>query len=321
MLIKSNSPIGFMPTLSSEESEKIEKALLRFIDELSNIKEVISKDELKDHLLRIIRTEFEGISETKLHEIYDLALERKPSMQVMVSLEATHISMIRELMKEISGIKRMLEAEKEQRIKSEEQRIKSEEQRIKSEEERQRWESEATQLKTTVVELIYGICISDVIKHLQDRLAEFCKAKGNTLKIPSSLVCKSPEADKQWAIIYNKRNLLKAQADLQDFLDNDVDSIQGTYQLLLLDILNSYCQQESIVLSEAIIYALLLKKERNVDLHIKLDGTEKDAFDIFKKLRNRTLENYAKVLGTEEYKVNTLNELWAIGKKLDLYNR
>ena len=303
-----------MSTLSAEELEKIDKALLVFVEELSNIKKVHSEDELKSHLLKIIKMEFEGISDTKLQEIYDTALEREPSMQVLVSLEKTHMSSTRILLRKINNIENMLLAEKEERKKCEQERKKCEQ-------ESKQWEKEANSLKLTVQDLIYGICISDVIKHLPDKLAEFYKGNSQTFKIPKSLVTKSTEADQQWRILYSKKNLSMVKICLQEFIVGDGEEyLFGEYQLLLLQVLNAYCLKEGIVFSQVLIDALLLKKERNTDLHIKLDGTEKDAVDILNRFNNRALKIEVKLLTNDEDKLNTLNELWAIGKKLDLYN-
>eukprot|EP00835_Amoeboradix_gromovi_P004933 NODE_421_length_8910_cov_0.283623.p3 type:complete len:305 gc:universal NODE_421_length_8910_cov_0.283623:1010-96(-) len=304
-----------MPTLSSQELEKIDKALLVFVEELSDIKEVQSKDELKNNLLRVIKMEFEGISEEKLQEIYDLALEKEPSMQVLVSLESANMSSVRVLMREIRDIKTLLETEKQERMKCEQERMKCEQ-------ESKEWEKKANLLKITIEDLIYGICISDMIKHLPDRLAEFYKGNCHMFDIPKSLLSKSKEADIQWGILYSKKNLSKAKTDAEEFINEiDVESIKGTYPLLILEVLNAYCSKEGIVFSQVLIDALLIKKEINIDLHIKLNGTEKDAVDILNRLNNRALKFEATLLKNDEEKINTLNELWLIGKKLDLYNK
>eukprot|EP00835_Amoeboradix_gromovi_P004184 NODE_311_length_11244_cov_0.423419.p5 type:complete len:211 gc:universal NODE_311_length_11244_cov_0.423419:10211-10843(+) len=166
----------------------------------------------KVHLLRVINTKFECISESKLQDIYDIALESESSMQVLVSLATINISSARILTRETRGIKTLLETEKEQRIK---------------------WEQECKKLNIILTYLIYGVCVNDVIKHLPDKLAEFYKVNSHIFNVPSSLVSKSPQADNQWSILYSKKNLKKAQTDLQDFIDGDVDSIKGTYNLLL----------------------------------------------------------------------------------------
>ena len=63
------------------------------------------------------------------------------------------------------------------------------------------------------------------------------------------------------------------------------------------------------------------KENKNVDLHIKLIWNEKDAVGILNKLENATLRNIAMLIVEDTYKVDLLNKLWAIGKKLDLYNK
>eukprot|EP00834_Sanchytrium_tribonematis_P003052 NODE_108_length_18904_cov_0.654826.p10 type:complete len:301 gc:universal NODE_108_length_18904_cov_0.654826:7216-6314(-) len=300
-----------MSTLSIQEMEKIEKASSKFVEEISNIKEVISKDELKEHLLSIIKMEFEGISEKRLADIYDITLKRDPSMQVLISLQSTNLSSTRALRKEIRGIKAMLEEDKLERIKLEQEAKKSQE-------EVKEWQSEAAKLKLAISDLIYVVCISDIIKHLPDKLAEFYKNNNSKFNIPKTL--KSKEIDVQWSILYGYDCLKKAQVDFSNYSKDNMDSI-GSYQILLLDIIKKHSEQEDIPFRKVLIDGLVLKKERNLDLHLKLDDSIKDALDIFNKLENSILRNIAKIIEEDQDKMDTLNELWTIAKYHKLYNK
>eukprot|EP00834_Sanchytrium_tribonematis_P002502 NODE_78_length_23230_cov_1.644979.p10 type:complete len:222 gc:universal NODE_78_length_23230_cov_1.644979:15196-15861(+) len=200
-------------------------------------------------------------------------------MQVLVTLKAKNLSSSRVIMKEIRNIKTMLD--------------KSEQEAKKSLEEFEKWQSEASKLKIGISDLIYGVCVSDIIKELPDKLAEFYKNNSWKFDIPKSL--KSKEIDLQWRILYGFDGLKKAQVDFNNYFKDNMDSIRS-YLILLLDIIKKYSEQEGIPFSKILVDALVLKKERNLDLHLKLDDNVKDAVDVLNKLENSTLRNIATLI-------------------------
>ena len=217
--------------------------------------------------------------------------------------------------------KRIVKFEKEL---DEKEKARKEEEKARKEQERvaDLWRDKAKEYEISILQLVYGVCLSEVISTLPNELCSYFKMSqdGHThtpFEVPD--VIKQLDSQEQWNSIYTHQclTLLNAAFGPEETDPIDENLIANKPKLLFL-VLNSFCSSKGIELKKNMLVGLIKKKERNWDLHVRFTGQERNADELIQACQ--VFGDCSTYLNNAGQKL-LLEELWDIGKRLGVYNK